>query len=1377
MKTKLTCLAVFILFSVGHARTETLCLSHIFSAGKGLLDKDGDGWPETVGWTIVLPDRPTAAQAALAADIAARANFECLAQEMNLVRSESEMAQFPVGQRFVFIGSNLKPVQDWIREHRPDFPPLDANQGAVALLGPKDESLAVIAGSDTALLKSGRAFFLRWPYFWEVWGREDGLTYFTLERDLASFLGAEGAPPDKILFRAAFYDFPPLASSKDAVRRLKFDSGEIRDLWVELYYSDRNNKNKAERALRSLENEQRRGSRTTLLNYPGIGRLTWILRHAGLESRLSLPRVGYPKRMLTPGYKDGERRLPPEKNFDLTTMFSSQGFYTDTNQDGLADGLESQVIIPQNLGARALSVLASKLVLETAGAAFPIVRLEDEVEEAKLLSAPLFVGESAFVRELIKTGKLKVPVLRPGFGAAVVVPKAFNKSNALTLLGADEAGLVSLLDYLGLIFPNFKDFGEGHPRLSDVSGDLEKFLGGEKASPEAFLWSSAEKVIRELGHKEFDSVAVEAFLPEPSPEFDSLLKTEIEKKLRPERLEFKVLDLKKPQLVFAKEKNLRWEADEALSLLEKNLPTFSPSSGRLEVSLGLSESPAVRVALKKEIETRLRQAGFPDFDVHVACAYKQGFFWLTETVLPRLRELPVSRLEIRFGEEMEDFSRPKRFYSEPLRWLQELYPADEILAAELGLPLEEIQLEKNRDSSAIYEVIALDKENRILLSDTFSPRTRQLLFLELLPEWGEVKVTTGWLTIRSDDGRTFDASLPTDLENFWEFYQEEVLSSLYAHVMKKTDHEPSSTKQPYFKRLKIELKLSEPDYRLGLDEEMVSSLEAIHDEIYFDTLDFLRGITKIELENLELPADTSRLSAPGNVFPLIHPSSEGKGGSVKVELEDWPAPSPQLIVRLKEKGRAEEVIRKFVFPVLRPKAVRFPSFIFDGNSGRIANLGVVVEFDKEEEYLALLEILQTRAELQKAGLPPRFPSYPGLESMNIQVRFKDLEKAETFIAEKAAPSSPEVIPPQAGSTIVPTETIISPEQALEIVRSLGEKALARSYIGGRSYEERPVPVVEIFTPQAKFVSLARLVSTKPTLFVSARQHANEVSSTNYILKFAELLTSPGRFSDFVKKTNFVLLPMENPDGAALAFELQKLTPFHSLHAGRYGSLGIDVGYQSAGAKRPFLPEAAVRKGLEEKWLPDIHLNLHGYPSHEWVQPFSGYSPYLFRDYWIPRGWFAYYRALRLPVYEKWKEAGDELRRQIAAKLQSKEEFRTSNEKFYRRYWRWAGRWQPHLNPLELHDGLSLFATRRSPVETKLSPRSQITYIEETPELMDETASGKWLAFLSEQGLAYLEAHAEYLSQAAHEVGRIEEETEDRIRLQFIRARPGKVEKR
>jgi hypothetical protein len=61
--------------------------------------------------------------------------------------------------------------------------------------------------------------------------------------------------------------------------------------------------------------------------------------------------------------------------------------------------------------------------------------------------------------------------------------------------------------------------------------------------------------------------------------------------------------------------------------------------------------------------------------------------------------------------------------------------------------------------------------------------------------------------------------------------------------------------------------------------------------------------------------------------------------------------------------------------------------------------------------------------------------------------------------------------------------------------------------------------------------------------------------------------------------------------------------------------------------------------------------------------------------------------------------------------------------------------------------------------------------------MDETAHGAWLNFLSDQGLSYLQAHVNYLMQAQHEIARIEEEIQGRIHIQFVRRRPGEIEKK
>lgn len=1362
-----------VFFSQGAASVKSL--SQVFLLNGGLLDADGDHLAEKVTFSIIIPDEPSATEIAVAADIAARANFESLAEDLALVKKESLIGRLREDETLIFIGSRLRLFEKIKAEGKTLLPILGPHQGAVLLLDHSGSSdIAVLGGSEQALLKTGRAFFLRWPYLWEIWGREDGFTYQTLESDLAKFWEERGIIPLQTMVWAALYEFPEMMSSSESLRRLKFDSGEIAELRLKCTFSDRKNKEKARQALEALQSAQLCGEQTQRLNYPGCRRLSFTLSDGQSEEMLSLPRLSYPKRLLTPSYKIPKKRPAQEKTFDLLSLFSDKGLYSDGDKDGLLDGLETVLIISENLGLTALAPFASRLVLPTTGASFPIVYLDKEIEDIEAVPVPCLIGDNRFSAQLIKKGKLKLPPLAKGQAAVQVVPKAFNKTDSLTVVAPDIEGLEKILAYLARTFPHFEDYNPASSELADISADLENFLKGEGGSAEAFMKNKLDEWAEENQNKELESIQVELFLPEENPKFTDYLKSELSKKVKTEKFDFRVFRLRQSQVILEKEKELPWEVEEALALLEKKIKNLHPV-GSFSVSLGLSESPAIRQRVKKQVEDKLQENGFRSFEVEVLSAYKPGFFWLTEKILPRLRGKPVASLTIRFAQEKDDLSRPKRFYIEPLRWLQELYPVDEFLARELGLALENIHFEMKPESPPVYEVLALDKEGAALLKESFSPRTRKIPFLKLLPEWGEVQVTTGWLEIRTE-GQMIQAELmPTDLERIWEFYQEEVLRPVYAHIMKRTGNKPTTAKQPFFKRLFFELWASEPDYRLGLDEEIISSLEAMHDELYFDTLDFLRGITDIELEEQEAPEDTSRLSAPGNIFPVIHPSIEGGKARAKMIFEDWPAPSPRLILQWKEKGKDYDHREEAIFPLIKPKSTRYPCFVYDGPKNRIENLVAELEFEKERDYFNCLEIVQTTRELSEKNLLSSTFAYPNLKFLTFLLKYKDLEKEEAFPISAEFKPKKRLLAGEPGRVEVSTEEIISPEKCLDIVLSLGGYPTHRAYVAGLSYENREVPVIEVFLPQAKYVSLPRLLTFKPTLFLSARQHANEVSSTNYILKFAELLATDAVHRESLKKMNFVILPMENPDGASLAFELQKLTPFHSLHAGRYGSLGVDIGYQ-VGLTRPLLPEALVRKKLHERWLPDIYLNLHGYPSHEWVQAFSGYSPYLFRDYWIPRGWFAYFRAPRLPIYEKYREAGEDLRRFLITAMAADEKIRASDEKFYERYRRWASRWQPHLNELELHDGLNVYAARRSSQETKLTPRTKATYIEETPELMDETAWGAWLDFLCHEGLAYLEAHVKYLSQAQFEIGRIDEEIQDRVVLQVTRSRPGRIKK-
>ena len=88
--------------------------------------------------------------------------------------------------------------------------------------------------------------------------------------------------------------------------------------------------------------------------------------------------------------------------------------------------------------------------------------------------------------------------------------------------------------------------------------------------------------------------------------------------------------------------------------------------------------------------------------------------------------------------------------------------------------------------------------------------------------------------------------------------------------MKVTDNRPLPDKQPFHRDLDVEVWMSEPDFRIGVDEELVSSLESLHEDLYFVTLDFFDALGRTTTRR--------RLAAPGKIFPIIHPERRGQAG-------------------------------------------------------------------------------------------------------------------------------------------------------------------------------------------------------------------------------------------------------------------------------------------------------------------------------------------------------------------------------------------------------------------------------------------------------------------------------------------------------------------
>ena len=130
------------------------------------------------------------------------------------------------------------------------------------------------------------------------------------------------------------------------------------------------------------------------------------------------------------------------------------------------------------------------------------------------------------------------------------------------------------------------------------------------------------------------------------------------------------------------------------------------------------------------------------------------------------------------------------------------------------------------------------------------------------------------------------------------------------------------------------------------------------------------------------------------------------------------------------------------------------------------------------------------------------------------------------------------------------------------------------------------------------------------VLISGGQHANETSGIVGALRAAQVLADRA-------DAHFALIPLENPDGYALHRALCAQAPRHMHHAARYTALGDDLEYRETA---PFYEREARQQALAISGA-DLHINLHGYPAHEWTRPLSGYIPRGFDMWTMPKGFF------------------------------------------------------------------------------------------------------------------------------------------------------------
>lgn len=747
--------------------------------------------------------------------------------------------------------------------------------------------------------------------------------------------------------------------------------------------------------------------------------------------------------------------------------------------------------------------------------------------------------------------------------------------------------------------------------------------------------------------------------------------------------------------VWTREWSANWEVDRLKAAFnEQLLPELDPEEP-LTLTIFLSEPAAIRQSVAAELRDELKNRGFAEVEISTVCTFKAGLSWLREIVVPNLAGQHVDRIDIRY----QPFEMTGESLDRPTRWLQECFPGDEILARDLGIPLEAVTFTEATGAGPTYRAVAYDPAGNTLASYDLSLMSTEWPFVKAIPDSGTVRVTTSGI-IAEQDGTNVELPVPSDLEMFWTFWQGEVIPSLLAQIEKRGGAHRES--QPFFERLDVEVAISEPNSRLGIREENDSAAEALHEDIYFNTLD------AIELFGKRQTGDAC--NAPGAVVPFVR-VVEGA--------------SPRATVRL--------------FDAVKPANLPYPTL-------EVRQLQLV-----DDEFLLNIRCIDPTPETivrlhDLAVLPdPNGPS--------IQAR---VTAGETTVSLRL-PLQPLLTSTDSLEQSTTMQENIHGDAVSELSARLAAFPEVTTWIEDWSYEGRPIPVLSLAAPTpGRLRSPQKMSLLKPTSLIVARHHANEISSTNAAFRLAWIAANDPEWTRLLAKVNIVIIPYENPDGAALHARLtaDPAAMHWKHHPARYNALGYEFSQDMTNPDTRF-GESRVRPSVWQRFLPDAVVDNHGVPSHEWVQPFAGFgSPPRFPvSYWIPQallyGIVGYVESNDFPAHRKMALA----LRDAVSEIVAETDIGDLNREIGRSYRFWGQERDPERFPGEFHNDMLWHIAGRPPDPEGRGFAARFpktTVLNWVTEVIDETATGDHLETTAR---AHLLANRAMLNLLAEGLGR------------------------
>ncbi|MDX1493503.1 MAG: M14 family metallopeptidase, partial [Longimicrobiales bacterium] len=1103
-----------------------------------------------------------------------------------------------------------------------------------------------------------------------------------------------------------------------------------------------------------------------------------------------------------PGPISGRPGSGGKDDLDLSNLFTGDGLLGGSPIPSRVDA----VIVPGGTGISALPELGARLGLESTGLVVPLVHPAESVERPRSQPVMILAGSgNPLTTQLADSGRIDLD-LAPGEGLIELVPDAFGSKPSLVLTGADAAGAERALEQVALTFPNLAARGDDRPTVDDVERDLWDALSGHSPAGQAAIGLyKLDRIASKLDTVSLSSASVLMSVEKADPGLADYVADRAADRLGIADIEVIIddRDVLAAGTIFHEAIALPSEVDRFWEAMRTEVLPALGSGDPVRLHARLSEPPEVRERLERDARLALIDAGAdPDrTEVEILSAFKQGYSWLHDRVLPEIRGRNVGEIVVRFRRNDPPEEWPQQAMNTPVRWLHEIFPIDEVLARELDLDLDAIRFEQTT-SGPTYSVSVRDGRGREILTDTFDPKWVLRPYFDRFADYEKVRVTTGWLTATSEGRTLADTRIQTDPEAFWDYFQADVLTAMYDHVMDLHDGLPrgGSDDAPYFGELIVELEMSEPDYRLGVDNEIHAPMDALHEEIYFGTIEFF-----------DLLGRNSRgegIDFPGRIVPIMRPKSDGTGARGEVHVTAFATSRPAVVVAYETPTTTDTLRLDIPKTSLERPSARLAR-VRAGEPG-VAHLGLRVRVDTDrdmrdslitttrelsvdERMVSAEQVAATMREIEElraAGLYTDALAWHGLGSIEVWAEWTheqdpDARRTATLAANGSPPPLPdwrELLPEgwsYDGERIVQWETPIPPPEGHQMLAKMAAAfPEATMYKAGESYLGRDIWALDLMPPiQASHWSRVKASTFKPTVIYSARQHANEVSSTSHVLRHAELLLTDPEQRSKLDRVNVIVHPFTNPDGAQTAYDLYRITPDYILHAGYLGSLGQDA-TSGGGADHPIYPESTVRGELWEMWLPDIFLNPHGYPSHQVVQLFSEYTGLVRRgrvterNWGFNKGWFMPgFGYVDSPDFPRHKDAAFTIRDYITRGINSNRDVFDLNQRAYDRYRRYGADWDPDVFNLPMTDSVLIEMPLKGSSGRGGGYDASVTIWSGTTEAPDETAYGPWMELMGKAGLSWDQAITDYLYDGNHRVKRSGSTFFGGVTLRMNRPRP------